>query len=82
VDAVVRPSQPLGELAVEVVDVVETPARQEARFVVAVRAFDHSLGFGVVRPAEPHAHAERAAEGLELPGEDLAAATPLADATL
>ena len=81
-DALVRPSQPPGELGVEVGDGLEAAARQEARLEVAVGPFDQPLRFGVAALAQLSTDAERAAERLELSGEHLLAATPLADRAL
>ena len=52
VDPLVRPAQPAGQLGVEVGDVVEAPARQEARLQVAVGPLDEALGLGIGRAAQ------------------------------
>ena len=71
VDPVVRSAQPAGELAVEVGDVVEAAAGQEARLEVAVGPLDEALGLGVARGAQLTPDAERAPERLELAGRGL-----------
>jgi hypothetical protein len=80
VHTVVGPTQPAGQLAVEIVDVGEAPARQEARLEIAVGALDYPLGFGIPRRAQACTDAQGAAERLELTREDLAALAPLPDA--
>jgi hypothetical protein len=58
-------AKPAVELLLVVVVVDECPARLEARFDVALQAFDDALGLRLGRLAEPPAHLELAAEGGE-----------------
>jgi hypothetical protein len=78
----VGPSQPRGDLVVEVPVVTKATSGQERGLVVEVPPFVHSLGLGVVRLAESGAGTECAPEGLEVVGEDLLSPPPLADAAL